>query len=168
MKQLVIIFISLVGILGDTAGQQKTSVKLLTQKYAGVYSYGKNHKRGTGRITIYPETDSTILFYIEANRGAPSYSNGTMYQRLKVTNDTANFLMKKDYQVMRCQWALKFRNTYLTIETVDGMGECEFGHGVIADGKYLRLSSKSPGSFVTMDGNRVFFKITPPEIYNSQ
>ena len=170
MKQLILFFISLLTILTNTLGQQKLSPKLkpATIKYAGTYGFGKSREKGTGEIIIYPETDSTVLFYLEGNRGAPSYSNGTMYQRLTISKDSATFFMKKDYQVMGCQWKLKFRSSFLTIETIDGRDECEFGYGVIADGKYIRKSSKIPSSFVTMDGQKVFFKSTSPEAYNSQ
>jgi hypothetical protein len=52
--------------------------KTATAKYLGIYSYGDDVEKGkTGTVFIYPETDSTILFYIDLNRGAPSYNMGS-------------------------------------------------------------------------------------------
>ena len=56
-----------------------------TIKYTGTYQLGDDiEKERIGTITIYPETDTTVLFYIDLNRGAPSYNMGQLYGRLKV------------------------------------------------------------------------------------
>lgn len=48
--------------------------------YAGSYSFGSNvEKRSVGSLIVYPETDSTILFYFQGNKGAPSYNIGQLY-----------------------------------------------------------------------------------------
>ena len=54
----------------------KKTKSLLTEKNAGIYSYGDLEKTRIGTIFIYPETDNSILFNIDLNRGAPSYNIG--------------------------------------------------------------------------------------------
>ena len=170
MKQILVFLISTLLFTTISCGQKKVIAKknLITLKYAGLFGYGSNFKKGTGQIIIYPETDTTVLFYIESNRGAPSYSNGSMYERIKIVNDTGTFSMKKDYQQVGCQWSFKFYANKLSIETINGRDECEFGYGVVADGNFKRKSNKILNSFVNMEGTRVYFKTTSPEKYNKE
>lgn len=66
-----ILFLLLFPVLGIS--QTHDIPKLKTAKYAGVYTYGDTTEYGAGSIIIYPESDTTVLFYFETNRGAPSY-----------------------------------------------------------------------------------------------
>jgi hypothetical protein len=72
------------------------SQSLKTAKYAGQYSFGKNVDEGpVGSVKIYPESDTTVLFYIDICRGAPSYNLGQRYSRLKIKNGVAIFFVKE-------------------------------------------------------------------------
>ena len=76
----------------------QTNETLKTRKYAGIYSFGQDvEKMPVGNLTIYPETDSTILFYIDICRGAPSYNLGQHYGRLLIKNGRVIFYSKEDY-----------------------------------------------------------------------
>ncbi len=151
-----------------TYGQTKVKKtdKRLTSKYAGTYSYGKDIEKGRiGTIFIYSETDSTILFYIDLNRGAPSYNMGSLYGRVKIINGSGTFFTKFDYSENSCKWNFRFLKNDLTIKTVDEQDDCGFGYAVIADGIFRKTSNKMLNYFEDMEGKKIYFKNTKPEDY---
>ncbi|HEY2722344.1 MAG TPA: hypothetical protein VGI82_11495 [Chitinophagaceae bacterium] len=139
-----------------------------TMKYAGYYSYGKNIRDKTGGVIVYPETDSTILFCIDLNRGVPSYNMGFAYGRLKIIKDGGIFYEKPDSAGSGCKWLFVFSKKNLTIRTLDHQYECGFGAGVFADGDFKRASSKIFEFFEDNEGRKFYFRQTSPEDYNSQ
>jgi hypothetical protein len=120
-------------------GQQKI---LSTSRLAGTFSFSLGNDKASGTVLVYPETDNTILFYVDLNRGAPSYNMGSLFGRLKIEDNT------------------------LTIATIEKSYDCGFGHGVTVDGTYKRKSTRVPESFETAEGIKYSFKTTTPENYN--
>lgn len=144
----------------------QTKNKILTVKYAGEYSFGTDIEKGrVGTIYIYPETDNTILFYIDLNRGAPSYNMGSLYGRVKITNNIGIFYTKFDYADNGCKWSFTFTQNSLTIKTFDNEYECGFGHAVYADGTFKRKTTKIKNSFKNSEGTEIYFNKTKPEEY---
>jgi hypothetical protein len=161
-------FFGLLWLSFTCCGQTTTVMtsKPLTLKYAGTYCFGTNIEKGSvGTIFIYPEADSTILFYIYINRGAPSYNMGSLYGRLKIVNDTGTFFNKFDFSDNGCKLTFKFSKRSLTIITDDNHYECGFGHAVFADGYFKQISGKILDYFENDEGTRVYFKTTTPEDY---
>lgn len=139
---------------------------ILTSKYAGIYSYGVNaEKERVVSITAFPETDTTVLFYIDLNVGAPSYNMGSLYGRVVIKNDTGTFYTKYDYEDNGCKWKFVFTNDNLSITTIDGQGDCGFGHAVFADGVFNKQLNKGEEYFENMEGKKVYFSKTMPEDY---
>ena len=87
---------------------------------------------------MFPETDSTLLFYIDLNKGAPSYSMGALYARIKMQGDIGIFYKKDNYSEEGCKWLFTFSGSTLTIKTLDGQYSCGFGHGVFGDGIFKK------------------------------
>jgi len=140
-------------------GQQKV---LSTSRLAGTFSYSLGSDKASGTVLVYPETDNTILLYVDLNRGAPSYNMGSLFGRLKIEGDKGTF----ETQDKGCRWTMKFLNDTLTIATIEKSYECGFGHGVTVDGTYKRKSTQVPESFETAEGIKYSFKTTTPENYN--
>jgi len=140
---------------------------LSTSKYAGIYMCNIDTIRGSGEIiTIYPETDSTILFYIDICLGEPSYNLGSLYNRVIIKDSQGLFYSNQfSYQNEGCKWLFAFSNDTLKIRTIDNQYECGFGNGIIADGEYIRESSTIPEFFENGESIKIYFKITPPEKY---
>ena len=57
---------------------------------AGEYCWrdADNREMG-GTLTAYPESDSTIIFYLESNDGAPAYHMANALGRAHLRGDTA-------------------------------------------------------------------------------
>jgi len=139
-----------------------------TQKFGGSYAYGKDIEKGrVGFIDVFPETDSTILFYLDLNRGAPSYNMGQLYGRIKIVNNSGVFYLANDGK--GCKFKLTFSKRLLFIKTIDEQWQCPFGGGVYADGTFKKFSNKVPTCFIGPTGeDTVYFRTTPPEEYNKE
>ena len=110
-------------------------------------------------------TYTTILFFIDICRGAPSYNLGQLYDRLKIENGKGIYFSKYDFDEKGCKWEVIIDNNTLTIKTIDNCFECGFGGNVIADNKYIRKTLTKPEYFTNGEGNKFFFNKTSPENY---
>jgi hypothetical protein len=161
MKKLLVILI--LTFPAFCFGQSANS--LLTTKHAGEYSWASKNAGGAGgQVIVYPESNSTILFYLYQNRGEPSFNMGELYGRVTITNGTGVFF-NKDYPGSNCKFRLTFIGEKLTIETLESKEDCGFGGGVYADGEFTRTSAKIPEYFEGIE-RKVYFKTTKPEQYN--
>ena len=128
--------------------------KLLTEKYGGSYSYGTDiEKERIGSIDIYPETDSSVLFYLDLNRGAPSYNMGAEYGRLVVKNDSAIYLAQSSDA---CKLLFTFLGKSIVIKSINNSG-CGYGGGVYADGSFYKDSDLVKSSFINHQGDTIYF-----------
>lgn len=156
-------------ILSLTIGGQTSTLlthKPLTSKYSGTFNYGADVEKGRmGTILIYPETDTTVLFYINLNRGAPSYNMGSLYGRVILENGAGTFYTKFDKADNGCKWTFDFVKDSLTIKTIAGYYDCGFGNAVYADGVYTKQSYRLLEYFEDMEGEKVYFSKTKPEDY---
>lgn len=144
--------------LSLTSSGQTTSKKFLTSKYAGIYSFGDIQKSRVGTIYIYPETDSTILFYIDLNRGAPSYNMGSGYGRIKIINETGTYYTKESGKSIGCKWNIQFIKNKIIIKTLESQYNCGYGYGVLTDGIFYRKSKTIPLYFENQEGTKIYFK----------
>jgi len=134
--------------------------------YAGVYEYGKDmEKEPVGQLTLYKQTADTYLFYLDVNRGAPSYNMGSVYGKLTVKDGKATYNNQSDYADKPCK--LDFAFTGNTIKVTSGADiDCGFGNGVYADGDFNKTKSTAPDFFINGEGTKIYFNKTTPEDYN--
>ena len=119
-------------------------------KYAGTYSYNQiNPTRPFGVLEIYPESDTSLLFYIENGIGNPSGSTGDGYGRIIKKSDSAIFYQNSDIEFkMNCMLYFKFMKDKVIVKTIGNHDECGYGHGVYSDGVYYLKNRKIPGYFI--------------------
>lgn len=167
MKLYCFAFFTIAIFSNLNAQVRKKYPKTLT--YSGSYSFGTSAEKGrVGYLTVYPETDSTILFYFESNRGAPSYSMGQLYGRLKMLLDGRWIYFSSPQDSLRsCEFSCEFKTNEVLIKTLSDKDNCGFGYGVYVDGVYRRYSRKVPTYFEDETGSRVYFKKTPPEAWDA-
>ena len=128
-----------------------------TNKFVGTYSFGDNEcENGCGRVLIHPESDSTALFYIDVNRGAPSYNSGALRGRIyKNSNDTYLFYSK---EYGECSLKITLNNNILSVSTEDGKNECGFGYAVRADGNYILIDNFVQEYYTTGEDSKIYFE----------
>jgi len=162
MKRLSSIIIVL--LLFQTAYSQGRAFK--TSKYAGTYILGNvRSNNGGASIEVYPESDSTVLFYVHIQRGAPSHNSGRLYGRMRILDGSGLFNTKFDFLENSCRWKITTTSKAFILTTVNNQYDCAFGNGVVADGEYKKISSKKPECFVQGDGQKVYFAKVKPEKY---
>lgn len=168
MKKLIF-FTGFLVIAAISFGQSKIKApeSLLTAKYAGYYSLGKNsNKERVASFIIYPETDSTVLFYFDSNIGPPSYSMGAYYGRITIKGDSAVFYKKLNPSIdSTCKWKFIFSKKRLLLQTIDGQYDCGFGHGVTVDGEFKQESSAIIEECLDLEGQAINFRTLKPERY---
>ena len=128
--------------------------------YAGTYTYGASPDKGrTGVIYVYPDSDSTLLFYLELNRGAPSYNSGAITGQMNIYSPgKANFTMIKETDFINCSMNFWFTNDSLFIRTNDKADECGYGYGIHSYGDFKRTNKEKPEFFIERNGEKTWFK----------
>ena len=144
------------------------SVGPRTATYAGEYNWGDpKRKQAGGTLTVYPESDSTVLLYFDISNGPPAFHLGALLQRAVVRNGVARCAFKEDYDEKGCRLTIAFTPQAATVTTEAGYGECGFGQGVSADETYRRTSPAIPQQFVNGEGTAIKFKGLDPAKYQA-
>lgn len=145
---------------GNTQSQKMDSTQIQDSKAAqdapsetsvgGTYEFGEDIEKGPiGMVKIHPLGADSILFYIDVNRGAPSYNMGQLAGKIALKNGTA------EYKNNDCHVKFSFKDKSLH---VDQQGDCEFGHAVSASGEYKLTDPTIPTYYIKSDGDTVRFQ----------
>jgi hypothetical protein len=171
MKKLIFLTgFLLLALISFGQSKAKTPESLFTSKYAGYYGLGDNaEKERVASFIVYPESDTTILFFFDSNTGPPSYSMGSYYGRVTIKGDTGIFYKKVDLSLnSACKWKFIFSKKKLILQTMEGQYNCGFGHGVVADGEFKQESSKIIEECLDLDGQAINFRTLKPEKYKNK
>lgn len=136
-----------------------------TTRYAGVYTWREaNNKDTGGTLTVYPESDSTILFQLEANGGAPAYNMANAFGRAHVRGDTATYFGKSPEDEHGCRLKIGFSPAAAKVILVSGAeNDCYFGGNFTPDGTYRRTSRAVPQQVIDETGDTLRFAHLPPD-----
>ncbi len=128
--------------------------------YDGIYSYGTTPDSGrVGVVYVYQNSDSTLLFYLELNRGAPSYNSGAIRGQMNIYSPgEADYTLIAEDDYFNCSMNFWFVNDSLYIRTNDQADDCGYGYGVHSSGDFKKIESKRPESFADREGNEYLFE----------
>ena len=160
MNPIIIYLLCL--FLNDTQTQEDSNL-------GGTYNFGSNSKsKPSGWLTIYPKNGLTFLFYLDINRGAPSFNMGQKYGQAYVQSHKGYWQYAESDSISNtsCSLIFSFENGKAIVKTVSGKDNCGFGYGVNADGKYNLYSKTIPEYFVSQSGDTIYFSKTSPDMYN--
>jgi len=121
----------------------------------------KTKKRGedvfgyTGRIQVKKITVDTIIMTFEVNRGAPSYSSGSFVDTLTYSNNTAVYTNPEFDTTCKITFSFNKKGVVVKEEIEDFNSDCGFGHAVVADGFFKKISSKIPILTEPLTGERI-------------
>jgi hypothetical protein len=158
MRQLSLIFVIAISVMNCLGQEAKKQNELLTYKFGGSYGYGGNRNHPTGNLIIYPESDSTVLFYLSASRGKPSFNSGSLYGRMKVIQSEGYYSNNLGFSEKNCRLSFQFLPKSIVVKTIEDAGGCGFGYGVQSDGTFKKISSYIPKYFETIEGEQMFFE----------
>jgi hypothetical protein len=140
-----------------------------TTRYAGEYRWrDADNKEMGGTLTVYPESDSTILFYLESNDGAPAYHMANALGRARLRGDTATYFGKAAEDKYGCRLKIGFGPTSAQVLMVSGSeNDCFFGGSFTPAGTYQRTSRAIPQQVIDDTGDTLHFAHLPPDVLNN-
>jgi len=173
-KLLLLIILTSIVLLSCKSKQNTVAEKTNIEAKAGYFTYKTNIRKhnneetfNAGYLTIYPETDGSLLFYLEVSIGAPSYNSGRTYGRLNPIPHKSSVF---EYDSEGCNWQITFKNNSITIHSKndDSNINCSFGgHNVSAFGDYKKEGNTKPSYFSNYQDEKIYFNKTKPEDYNN-
>lgn len=142
-----------------------------TARFAGTYMFGSAiHKDADekdddyvgpgGTVLMYPESDSTMLFYMEVEKGEPANAIGRLTGKISLKSNKGIFTMNNPQGIPICKLSFQIEKRFLDIRTVDGLNDCGFGPGVRADNRFFRYSGEIPECY-EVEGKKTCFEQTP-------
>jgi hypothetical protein len=163
---LLLFFTTLLS-LSQTSLNVAITVDTSFTDYSGTYQLGPQKNGRLGKVTLLHDTSGKILFYIYLDGGKPSEHEGQLYGQFRLKLNKAIFTAKCEGAEKGCKWSLVFTDSTLTIKTINEQNECGFGYGVTADGTYKRKSSVRPEYFIDESKDKIYFRKTTPNKYNT-
>ena len=131
-----------------------SDVKVFGQKIidpTGTYLYnGNTTKKGddvygySGQIQVKALRSNKIVMTFEVNKGAPSYNSGSFVDTLNYHHNKAIYTASEDDSTCKITFYFDTKGITVKEETADFNVGCGFGHAVIADGRFRKISSRRP------------------------
>lgn len=142
--------------LDSVNGDSATSVTIDSSGVGGVYSFGSNPEiEAVGSLIVVPESDTTFLFSLDFNRGAPSYNMGSIASRAHYRNQAWIYSHSEPDELETCEIEFMFSRKF--VQLVTRQKGCGFGANVIVDHIYDRTSLIAPLYFIGGEGDTVYF-----------
>ena len=123
----------------------------------GTYRFGADMMKGpVGSLKIYPISESVALFYLDVNRGAPSYNMAMLAGEMKRTDGI--WLYGAGDGKSTCTLKFSFDNSQVKVELISGQETCGFGAGVNVAETYKITDRNTPIFFINGEGDTVKFE----------
>lgn len=118
------------------------------RKDGDVYGY-------SGEIQVKKIDSEKIIISFGVNKGAPSYNSGSFVDTLLYKENRAIYTDPESDST--CKITFNFDKKGITVreETADYNFGCGFGHAVVADGFYKKVSKKVPILINLMTGEKI-------------
>ena len=162
------ILLCLTAVLSTATMKSIEPAKRHTARFAGTYMFGSAiHKDADeeeddyvgpgGTVLLYPESDSTMLFFLEVEKGEPANAIGRLTGRISLKSNKGIFTINNPQGIPICKLSFQIEKRFLDIRTVDGLSDCGFGPGVRADNRFFRYSGEIPECY-EVDGKKTCFE----------
>jgi hypothetical protein len=165
------ILLCLSAVLGTATMKSIEPAKRHTARFAGTYMFGSaihkdadeeedDHVGPGGTVLLYPESDSTMLFFLEVEKGEPANAFGRLTGRISLKSNKGIFTLNNPQGIPICKLSFQIEKRFLDIRTVDGLNDCGFGPGVRADNRFFRYSGEIPECY-EVEGKKTCFEQAP-------
>lgn len=147
------------GCVASTGASTSTSTPTNDLVIGGTYSFGDNIETGpVGSVKVYPISDNAALFFLDLNRGAPSYNSGQLAGKMTIKNNIGYYDSTIEGEDLDCILTFSFTPQQLEIATESDHNDCGFGANVYAGNEYTLIDNSIPTYFVYGPGDTVLFK----------
>lgn len=120
----------------DPTGTYQLESKRIKKK-GEIYGY-------TGQIQVKKISDEKIVMTFKVNKGTPSYNSGSFIDTLSYIDNTSIYTDPDSDSTCLINFNFDKKGVKVKEETANYNSGCGFGHGVIANGFYKRISGKVP------------------------
>jgi len=136
-----------------------------TTALAGEYRWGNQAgDQPGGLLWVYPESDSTVLFYVDANDGPPTYHLAQVLGRAHLRGSAGTYIAQADGDSRGCRLRFHFAPAAVEVATVPGFtDDCYFGGNFTPDETYRRVSARVPTYVVDGANDTLHFAHLPPD-----
>jgi hypothetical protein len=120
--------------------------------YSGMYGYTEkppgdppkeNKDEGpTGTLILLKMDNNTYRFWLDVNKGWPSYTTGESDGTITFKNDKARFDNTYEGAMDSCLLVFQSGSNLITITSSSHGASCGFGFSVYADGEYKKLKQQ--------------------------
>lgn len=108
-----------------------------------------------GQIQVKKIIEDKIVMTFEVNKGAPSYNSGSFVDTLSYFNNSVIYTTPEYDSTCKITFDFGKKGILVTEETDDYNSGCGFGHAVIANGFYKRVSNKMPTLIQPLTGEKL-------------
>ncbi len=91
----------------------------------------------------------------EVNKGAPSYNFGSFVDTLDYRSNKSVYINMQIDTTCKISFNFSKKGIIVKEETADFNSGCGFGHAVVADGFYRKISSKKPVLLEPTTGTKI-------------
>lgn len=131
-----------------------SAVNIITNKYAWEYKYWWFDDWPSGNIKIFPNSDKDIQFYLDLNRGFPSYNMWALLWKIDINAWEWEFYSNEYWE---CKFKIKLNGNNLELTTIENKTDCWFWFWVYLDWKYDKISEEIPFSYISIDWTNSYF-----------
>jgi hypothetical protein len=125
----------------------------------GTYSFGdKDSRQAFGSIKIHPVSDNAALFFLDVNRGAPSYNMAQLYGRMAIDGSVGTYNSKVDARGSSCEITFKFSDKTVEVTVNPDKNGCGFGANVSISHVYRLTNDSIPMDYITAEGDTLLFE----------
>ena len=108
-----------------------------------------------GEIQVQQITPNEIVMTFFICKGAPSFNSGSFVDTLQLVNNTAIYTEKELDSTCKITFRFDKKGVMVKEETADYNAGCGFGHAVVANGRFKKISSKSPVLVEPLSGEAI-------------
>lgn len=99
-----------------------------------------------GIIQVQQIARNKILMTFFICKGAPSFNSGSFVDTLQLVNNTAIYTDPESDSSCSITFSFDKKGVTVKEKTADYNAGCGFGHAVVANGRFKKISSKPPGA----------------------
>jgi hypothetical protein len=146
----------------DSVANDTATTTAFNSPIGGVYSFGTDPAvEAVGTVMIYPESDSTFLFWIDFTRGAPSYNTAQLAERGIIVGDTGIYYADFPDKDESCKIKFYFKKDFVQLE--NSQRDCGFGANCMIDHVYDRRGV-TPEYYIGPERDTVYFNKLAKEL----
>ncbi len=129
-----------------------------SKNIGGTYSFGNIDTGPAGSLKIKPIDEHTAMFFLDVNKGAPSYNMAQLAGQMALNGDVGTYNQKVDANGLACELTFKFNKEGVQVLTNPAHEHCGFGGNVQVAHLYRLTDKQIPTYYINAVGDTIPFE----------